>query len=146
MWSKIQKQLKLLGYYDAEIDNIPGPKTAAAICAALGIDSLGTAHFTEEEVKCPCCGECLIEPETLEMAEKIRAHFGGRPYTVSSGYRCKKHNREVGGVANSRHIAGKAIDGKITGVTAAEAVKAAYAMGCRYAYAIDTNFFHFDII
>ena len=145
MWSKIQKHLKLLGYYDAEIDNIPGPKTAAAICAALGIESVGSEHFTENEVKCPCCGECLIEPATLEMAEKIRAHFGGRPYTVSSGYRCKKHNKDVGGVANSRHIAGKAIDGKIRGVTAAEAVKAAYAMGCRYAYAIDSNYFHFDI-
>ena len=145
MWSKIQKQLKLLGYYEAEIDNIPGPKTAAAICAALGIKQVGSEHFTEREVKCPCCGECLIEPETLEMAEKIRAHFGGRSYMVSSGYRCKKHNKDVGLVANSRHIAGKAIDGKISGVTAAEAVKAAYALGCRYAYAIDTNYFHFDI-
>ena len=97
------------------------------------------------EVKCPCCGECLIGPETLEMAEKIRAHFGGRPYTVSSGYRCKKHNREVGGVANSRHTTGKAMDGTISGVRAAEAVKAAYELGCRYAYAIDSNYFHFDI-
>ena len=78
MWSKIQKQLKLLGYYDAEIDNIPGPKTAAAICAALGIESVGSEHFTEQEVKCPCCGECLIEPETLEMAEKIRAAAAAR--------------------------------------------------------------------
>ena len=79
------------------------------------------------------------------MAEKIRAYFGGRPYTVSSGYRCAKHNKDVGGVANSRHTIGKAMDGAISGVTANEAVKAAYAMGCRYAYAIDTNYFHFDI-
>ena len=37
------------------------------------------------------------------------------------------------------------MDGAISGVTADEAVKSAYSLGCRYAYAIDTNYFHFDI-
>lgn len=34
----------------------------------------------------------------------------GMPITVNSGYRCPKHNAEVGGVANSQHMKGEAAD------------------------------------
>jgi len=34
----------------------------------------------------------------------------GEPMVISSGYRCKKHNKEVGGVPNSAHLRGLAAD------------------------------------
>lgn len=41
--------------------------------------------------------------------EPARQHFG-IPFIVSSGYRCEPVNRLVGGVKNSQHIAGEAVD------------------------------------
>ena len=34
----------------------------------------------------------------------------GKPFTISSGYRCPKLNKAVGGVTNSYHLQGKACD------------------------------------
>ena len=36
--------------------------------------------------------------------------LAGVPFKISSGYRCKKHNLEVGGVKNSAHLKGLAVD------------------------------------
>lgn len=47
----------------------------------------------------------LVE-EVLDPArEKL-----GKPITVNSGFRCTKHNAGVGGVANSQHLRGEAVD------------------------------------
>lgn len=32
------------------------------------------------------------------------------PIAINSGYRCERHNREVGGVADSPHMGGLALD------------------------------------
>jgi uncharacterized protein YcbK (DUF882 family) len=32
------------------------------------------------------------------------------PFKITSGYRCEKHNQEVGGVKNSSHLKGYAVD------------------------------------
>jgi len=34
----------------------------------------------------------------------------GKPIMVSSGFRCRMHNAEVGGVGNSLHTLGRAMD------------------------------------
>ena len=34
----------------------------------------------------------------------------GMPITVNSGFRCAVHNKAVGGVANSQHMRGEAVD------------------------------------
>ena len=49
--------------------------------------------------------------------EVIRAHFGGKPLVINSGYRTKEHNARIGGVPNSQHIHGRAVDFRIPGVT-----------------------------
>lgn len=36
---------------------------------------------------------------------------------VTSGCRCAKHNKAVGGVQGSRHVAGKAVDFYISGIS-----------------------------
>lgn len=53
-----------------------------------------------------------------ELVEKIldplRAAYG-MPITVSSGYRCEKLNKAVGGVASSAHLTGRACDLQVSG-------------------------------
>jgi len=66
-------------------------------------------HFTESELACPCCGVNKVDQALLEILEQIRVFYNkGMP--VNSGYRCSKHNAEVGGVPNSEHMLGLAVD------------------------------------
>ena len=55
-----------------------------------------------------------------QILEPLRAHInspsplgegrGEAPVVISSGYRCKALNKAVGGVANSQHMMGEAVD------------------------------------
>jgi zinc D-Ala-D-Ala carboxypeptidase len=57
----------------------------------------------------------------VKVFDPVRAHFGV-PLRVSSFYRCRELNRLVGGVLNSQHVKGEAIDidGDGCGVSNAE--------------------------
>lgn len=72
-------------------------------------------HFKLEEFACRCCGglppaaRANIEALVDNVLDPARQQFG-RPVLVNSGYRCPKHNAEVGGVANSQHMKGEAAD------------------------------------
>lgn len=72
-------------------------------------------HFKFEESRCRCCGglpplaRANIEALVDNVLDPARQKFGG-PVLVNSGYRCPKHNAEVGGVANSQHMKGEAAD------------------------------------
>lgn len=50
------------------------------------------------------------------VLQPLRDHYG-HPVKISSGYRCPKLNKAVGGVTNSQHMRGQAADIKIQGVT-----------------------------
>lgn len=110
----------------------------------------GIKHFTRDEFKCKCGKHCdgfPVEPEKklVTVADRVREHFG-KAAIVSSGVRCKQHNANVGGVSNSRHLYGKAMDFRVSGKSANEVL--AYAKKqpeIRYAYAIDKNYIHMDI-
>jgi uncharacterized protein YcbK (DUF882 family) len=47
----------------------------------------------------------------------------GKPMKVNSGYRCKKHNEEIGGSPNSAHLKGRAVDVSITGLSEEDQVR-----------------------
>lgn len=72
-------------------------------------------YFTRAEFRCQCggkyCNGYPAEPaeETVRMADEIRRR-AGVPLNVNSGVRCKRHNAEVGGVSNSLHTTGQAVD------------------------------------
>lgn len=74
-------------------------------------------YFTRAEFKCQCggkyCNGFPAEPaeETVRMADEIRRR-AGVPLKVNSGVRCKQHNADpnVGGVWNSLHLTGQAVD------------------------------------
>ena len=67
-------------------------------------------HFHASEFVCPCCGTGVVKPRLIELLEQLRAKIGDAPIHINSGYRCPKHNKEVGGVANSQHVFGNAAD------------------------------------
>lgn len=82
-----------------------------------------------------------MDTGVLNLAERLRERCGGKPYHVTSAFRCAKHNAEVGGVSNSYHLSGRAIDGYIEGVSAVEAVSRAKILGAHYAYVIGEPYF-----
>ena len=66
-------------------------------------------YFTRKELECRCCGKCLISDELLSRLNQAR-EMAGIPFVITSGYRCEKHNEEVGGKPTSAHMSGKAVD------------------------------------
>lgn len=109
-------------------------------------------YWKREEFRCRCGGKTCsgfpCEPsETLvRLAEDARSHFG-RPAHASSGLRCEAHNRAEGGVPNSRHLTGKALDFRVEGVTGQELLAFLKSdRRTRYAYVIGRGpYVHVDI-
>lgn len=61
---------------------------------------------------------------TARHMEHVRQVLGNRPITVSSWYRNPQVNKAVGGVANSAHGRGLAVDFTVAGLTVLDACKA----------------------
>jgi uncharacterized protein YcbK (DUF882 family) len=53
-----------------------------------------------------------------EALEAIRWALGGKPITITSGYRTPGHNQQVGGAKSSQHVVGTAVDFQVQGVDA----------------------------
>lgn len=70
-------------------------------------------YLTNSEFKCRCnypeCNVTLISQDLIESFFRLR-NMLGLPLIVNSGFRCVRHNEEVGGVDNSDHTKGCAID------------------------------------
>lgn len=64
-------------------------------------------YFTEKEFACKCCGVSKVDDDFLERLNFARER-AGIPFKITSGYRCPKHDAEVGGKGN--HDKGKASD------------------------------------
>ena len=60
-------------------------------------------HFSEKEFACPCCGLCNISPHFICQLAEAR-DIAGIPFKITSGCRCKVHNKEVGGKEKSAHL------------------------------------------
>ena len=54
----------------------------------------------------------------------------GKPMIITSGYRCEELNNKIGGVKNSQHTKGQAVDFKVKGMTAKEVIN----------FIVDNNF------
>lgn len=68
-----------------------------------------TKNFNEREFVCHCCGELVLDSELVICLQMLRDLLG-EPITVNCGYRCLKHNRELGSKDTSQHRLGKAAD------------------------------------
>lgn len=70
---------------------------------------LVSEHFTVRELRCPRTKRCLMSGEFMNVLEKTRALYG-KPIPISSGYRSKEYNEDLGGASDSQHIYGRAVD------------------------------------
>ena len=147
--------------YALEPDGVFGPATEKRILEVIGSGEQPVEkeaeeapdwwkeirYFTRAEFRCPCasCGGFPAEPaeKLVRLADQVREHFGA-PALPSSGVRCPEHNKEVGGVWNSYHLAGKALDFRIQGRSAEEVLAYVKTLPVHYAYAIDAGYIHMD--
>lgn len=53
----------------------------------------------------------------MSILEVVREACGNKPISITSGYRSKQHNINVGGAKNSQHVYGRAADFKVKGMT-----------------------------
>ena len=147
------------GEYCEAVDGIWGQETQKRILEAVAAWQENQSDdwwqeirfFDREEFRCQCggayCGgyPARMKRDAVMVADRAREYFGRAGYVVS-GLRCSRHNAAVGGVENSQHMAGEAVDLRIEGVGSAELL--AYLQKqpeVRYAYAINGTNVHFDI-
>lgn len=115
-------------------DGIPGPLTEAKLREAVAAGRFyepqettskppgktGTfwddiKFFTREEFRCKCGGKYCngfpaeMSEDTVRCADEIRRR-AGVPLRVNSGLRCDRWNAIQGGVKNSNHRTGHAVD------------------------------------
>lgn len=69
-------------------------------------------YFQPHEFECRCgCGKGFadMDPRLLALLDAARDK-AGLPMQLTSAFRCPAHNRAVGGVADSSHTKGMAVD------------------------------------
>lgn len=101
-------------------------------------------HFNLSEFECPCCGRVKVDEMLLYKLEALRILWG-MPLRVTSGYRCEKHNKEVGGVDNSLHMEGKAVDVAVEEKEQGRFLTLAKLVGLRVIPYPKRGFVHLDI-
>ena len=107
-----------------------------------------SSDFVVKEFACKCgCATVKIDEKLINFVQKIRSHFN-QPITINSGYRCSKHNKNVGGASNSKHVYGQAADIIVKNVSPKEVAKYAESIGVLGIGLYDTDkdghFVHID--
>jgi hypothetical protein len=98
-------------------------------------------------LSCRCCGRLQIDSRPLEALETLH-RLADAPVLVHAGYRCSRHNREVGGVPHSEPLEGLAADVSMPGLSLQRMYELAlevpqFAAGGIGVY--DGNFLHLDV-
>ena len=148
-------------YGNLEVDGIAGIKTQEALrkAVATGMPERQTEdsfwkhirYWNREEFRCHCGGKYCTgfpaEPDRtlVELVDDLREE-AGRPAHASSGVRCTAWNKIQGGVSNSRHLTGKALDFSVEGLSGNQLLSLAQKdPRTRYAYVIDGGWVHVDV-
>ena len=137
--------------YTADYTDVQNNNTGNSTDSNTGTFWDEIQYFTREEFRCQCngkyCNGFPVEPseKLIRLADKVRGE-AGRPMVPTSTVRCRAHNKAVGGVENSRHLEGKAMDFSIRGWSADRTLALVWQQkDVRYAYAIDGTHVHMDI-
>lgn len=102
----------------ADVDGIYGTNTDRLLRHVYNCSLV--KNFSPEEFRCPC-GKCTGYPTQMKQVElkhiqTIREHYN-KPMIITSGLRCSYENKRVGGVSNSGHLTGYAVDFYMASVT-----------------------------
>ena len=93
------------------------------------LDEFLRPHFRRREFACKggdnCCGGAAPVDDRLVTGLQILRSIVNRPITITSGFRCVKHNASIGGSERSQHTLGKAADIRCAGFTSEELAEAA---------------------
>ena len=108
-----------------------------------------TKNFTSREFVCKC-GKCeyshdrpdIIVPTLLVALQELRDKYQ-RPIVITSGRRCERHNRDVGGKIRSYHLTGLAAD--ICGVDMLELARLAPAIPAFRYIELHDRYIHVDV-
>ena len=99
--------------------------------------------FNMIEFECPCCHCVMIHPKLLKLLVKLR-RLVMEPIYINSGYRCKKENKNVGGVKTSYHRFGMAVDITVKQMCMKDLATMAQSVGFK-GIGLYNNFCHLDI-
>lgn len=76
-------------------------------------------HFSRSEFECKgsdCCGNSApMDSAFLKALGNFRERLK-LPIVITSGFRCNKHNKAIGGTPRSYHAIGRACDVKVKGL------------------------------
>lgn len=82
-----------------------------------------TKNISRYEIACRCgCGFNTIDYEVVQIVQETADYFAQKRgikksiVDITSGARCKKHNKKEGGKLKSLHLLARAIDFRIRGV------------------------------
>lgn len=170
-WGTLSKTATKAFQYDNDLtpDGVFGDATAKAVKAAVANDRFKTEpvsdtddgdagtfwdhirYWSRDEFRCQCggkyCNGFPAEPDQtlVELVDDLR-HRAGRPGHRSSGLRCETWNAMQGGVGNSKHKYGKALDFFIEGLSGDQLlVMALEDPRTSYAYKIEGQYVHVDV-
>ena len=103
-----------------------------------------TANFDLEEYACKCgCGRADIKAELVNKIQEVRDILG-RSIRINSGFRCSRHNGNIGASETSSHIDGWAADLQTKGSAARYELLTA-VMQVFDRVGIAKNFIHVDV-
>lgn len=104
-----------------------------------------TKNFHSSEFACKdSCKKIYIAEELVQKLQKLRDHFN-KPINISSGYRCKNHNKNIGGSETSPHCLGVAADLCVSGYKSIDIAKIAEKIGFDGIALINDEYIHLDL-
>lgn len=99
-------------------------------------------------MQCPCCNSFSYDEESMDHIQILRDRMATPFYLTKSGggfYRCRLYQESIGGVKDSQHTLGKAMD-ILThgwdGVVKWKFIKEASSLG--FSIGVYEHFFHID--
>lgn len=103
-------------------------------------------YFTVQEFncKCGCGGGEKIDSLLLYLLSKAR-ELANVPFVITSGYRCEEYNKKVGGVGESAHTKGLAVDIAVVSGSARFAILQAAIIVGFTRIGIGKGFIHLDV-
>ena len=104
-----------------------------------------TKNFDREEFMCKCghCDGGRMDDKFMSKLQALRDLYG-KPMMITSGFRCATHNKSIGGVTDSKHMKGIAVD---IAMSSAEARYTLIALAIQFGFTgigIDHGFIHLD--